>query len=171
MAAEQRVGERLCSNGCGASISHMRADTKWCASCKVLRDQEKKREHNRKRAERARDLTRVRTETRSLRPRQIVVDFRSEPKREPRVPICQVCCGMPWARTPDRVSEGRMGYEQPVTGDSGLCRGCGEAWAPEPEPDRLEPLQSSAGTLAAYGELHSTNYLNGYARPQKKGKP
>lgn len=148
----------------------MRADTKWAVSCKVRRDQEKKRAHNKKRAERARNLTRERASLKSIRPRQVVVDFRSEPKREPRAPICQVCCGMPWARTSERLSEGRMGYEQPVTGDSGLCRGCGEAYAPEPEPDRLEPLQSSAGTMAAYGELHATNYLCGYSKPQKKSK-
>jgi hypothetical protein len=164
VAAEQRSGGRECACGCGRSIEHMRADAKWSPFCKPVKD--RKREHDRRRA--------GEQKARTARYRQNVVEhrlaelaLRARPQK-----LCSVCCGMPWARTPERVSDVHRGgvAELPVAGDSGLCRGCGEAWAPEPPPEPLELLSSSATALAAYGELHATNYLCGYSRPEKKGK-
>lgn len=161
MAAEQRSG-RVCHCGCGRSIEHMRIDAKWSEFCKPVKD--RKREHDRRRA--------GEQKARTARYRQNVVEHRLAELASRARPqkLCSVCCGMPWARTSDRFDEARMGFEKPVAGDSGLCRGCGEAWAPEPPPEPLELLSSSATALAAYGELHATNYLCGYSRPEKKGK-
>lgn len=80
---------------------------------------------------------------------------------------CLVCAGMPWARVPTRITEGRAGFlGDPVTGDNGLCRGCGEAYAPEPPPEPCAVISSSAGLAARHGEeqghdiRHGENYKN-----------
>lgn len=65
---------------------------------------------------------------------------------------------MPWARQPDRVTDGHAGFlGEPVTGVDCLCRGCGEPYAPEPPPSREPVLGSSAGMAARHGDEQGVN--------------
>ena len=153
---------RYCHCGCGASIDHLRCDAKWAPACGERVMLERKRAANRKRDRRG-----CTNKLKALNPRKHLVRERNELVKNPRQKFCLVCCGMPWAREPDRFTEGRPGCEQPVSTNHGRCRGCGEAWAPEPPPEPGSFIVSSAGTTALYGRLYGTHYEAGQG--EKKG--
>jgi hypothetical protein len=129
----------------------MRGDAKWCSTCSVQIMLERKRAFNRARSA-AGKRRRYPNAQKSLNPHQNIVSSRHDPN--PRQKFCLVCCGMPWARSPQRFQEGRPGHEEAVAGDAWLCKGCGEAWAPEPAPEPLSLLGSSAGLAVSSGELY-----------------
>jgi len=170
MAAEQRPG-RYCHCGCGASIDHLRYDAKWAPACGERVMLERKRASNRKRNRKRDRSGRSDKVFKALNPHAHLVSERNEPVKNPRQKFCLVCCGMPWAREPDRFTEGRPGCELPVSTDHGYgigrCRGCGEAYSPEPPPKPRSCIVSSAGTTARAGELYGASFAAG--RPEKKG--
>lgn len=159
MAAEQIPG-RVCGCGCGQSLDGMHRSAKWAVACRDKVALERKR-----RAHQAQRPRRM-----ALNPGERRVIERHEVNKNRAQALCLVCFGMPWARRPERLSEGRPGYEKPVTGDNGLCRGCGEEWGPEPEPDRIAILQSSAGMTARHGALHGMDVTDGRGKHERKAK-
>lgn len=176
MAAEQIVG-RVCACGCGASLDGMHRSAKWFPACRDRIVRERKKESHRKRslesrrANRSRSLERLQLQRGSLTHGAWRVIERHEPVKNRRQYVCLVCFGMPWARRPDRLSEGRPGFEKPVVDDTGLCRGCGEAWEPEPAPEPMSLLSSSAGTAVRHGQLHGTDVCHGRGKYERKKKP
>jgi hypothetical protein len=144
MAAEQRPG-RWCSCGCGAPIDHLRPNARRLPGCAWALMLEQKRKRNVEQTGRRKSPARMKNRLPAT-----LVETDANRRQKP----CKVCAGMPWARTPDRITEGRDGYQARVCGDNGLCVGCGEGYAPEPAPDRVEVLRSSGGMVAAHGTLH-----------------
>jgi hypothetical protein len=127
---------RVCATeGCANPMTSRRLSSKFCISCAVDRDRHQKAMRNR----RARDDQR-RKERKLTAPcgNRVVAQF--DPPRERRK-LCQICLGMPWARTEDR-SEWFRDKERAV---GNPCRGCGQPWAPEPDPAPASVLRSSAG--------------------------
>lgn len=72
---------------------------------------------------------------------------------------CKVCAGMPWAREPDRstLDDG----SDCVVNDNGLCRGCGEPYAPEHVTRTVSLLSSSAGTAVRASDMHGQAISSG----------
>jgi hypothetical protein len=81
---------------------------------------------------------------------------------------CKVCAGMPWARTPERITDGKDGYVHRVVNDNGRCRGCDEPYAPEPAPVPGVILRSSSGMVAAHGTLHGADISRPGSGPRKR---
>lgn len=159
MAAEQIPG-RICACGCGGSLDGLPRQTQRLPDCQ--------REHRIKsRRDRMRNVHGVQNKVF----RRSEADLAADPPRE-RVPVCKVCCGLPWARVPERWGDdGPGGLGDPIVGDNGLCRGCNEPYAPEPPPERLEPIGSSAGTLARHGTLYGVEITMGsYDCAQKRAR-
>lgn len=160
--------------GCVADISHMRANAKWCVACGVDATHERKLAHNRLRTSDSRKEARRNrsrkgreknlTQQKALNPHQNCVTSRHFPN--PRQYPCKVCWGMPWARVPERVVDDSL-WSDSVVGKSGLCRGCGQAWAPEPPPERGSLTGSSAGVAVAHGRLFGYAEGRGTKGPRK----
>lgn len=143
MAAEQIPG-RLCACGCLGSLEGFPRQQRRLPECQL--------KHRRTRRNLAEPKLRVLTN--KLPP----ASGTDVPRQ--RVPVCKVCCGLPWARVPERWGDdGPSGLGDPIVGDNGLCRGCGGAYEPEPEPERQSALGSSAGTLARHGSLFGVEYM------------
>lgn len=141
---------KVCICGCGQSIEHLRYDAKYHPVCRSRIETERKRAYDRKRAVRTRPIP-------SLGRRQVTVRNAVDPQglKDAEPVKCHVCYDMPWARTSVRIADGRDGFEGArVANDRGICRGCGEAWEPEPPIERGEVLRSSAGMVFKHGELH-----------------
>lgn len=155
MAAEQMSG-RLCVCGCQQPIERGRKNAAWRLDCRAKRDSELHAERHRSKVQKVQRQT---PHPRSNCVRTLKrVSWRDDPTPNRRQNLCKVCFGMPWARRPDRCNDGHGFQLIPVTGDNGLCTGCGEPWGPEPEPERGELITSSAGMIARHAELESINY-------------
>lgn len=159
--AAQPIG-RYCQCGCGQSIDHMRIDAMYLPTCKRLVALERQREYDRNRSKEKRERAKLqpsRLKQIALRKSVTPLSHNVYSDRQglpppPRQKICDVCCGMPWARLPTRFQDCTAVEKPAVAGDNGLCRGCGEAYAPEPAPDPCETLRSSAGMAAREGDVH-----------------
>lgn len=157
MAAAQSTG-RLCSCGCGRTIENPRPDAKWSNFCRVTQERERKKLNCVRRNEEQR---------RATAPRQVTVrksNLAEEANR--RQKMCWHCFGMPWARLDTRHNEGRLGPE-PVASEGRVCLGCGEPYAPEPDPPRAPVITSSAAQTARHGELHAVEIK--FTRKEKNG--
>lgn len=143
MATEQRPG-RLCACGCLAPIDHLKLSAKRLPGCQWEYERVKRAAYERERAARGR--------RRGTGSKNVVKNLDVENRRQRP---CLVCAGMPWARSPERMTEGRDGYAHRVVNDNGLCRGCGEPYAPEPPPKLGSAIRSSGGTVAAHGTLYA----------------
>jgi hypothetical protein len=134
--------------GCGASLEGKKSNTRWCDECR------RKMRSNRA----SRNIAK---KTRSaLFPFQNCVPGRKAVERnehrEPEI-VCKHCFGMPWARRSDRFNErsGQClleGHGDPVA-VNGICRGCGEHWAPEPKLELCGTVRSSAAMAVEHGRL------------------
>lgn len=154
---------RYCGCGCNQTIDHMHMNTKYHPDCR------KRLELDRARM-RGRSATDYGPARKSQNPRQHFVRTRNDDAPNRRQNFCRICCGMPWARVPDRVTEGREGHEIPVSLDGYHCRECGEAYAPEPPPEPMSVLISSAALAAKEGELHGQTIERGFSFTVQKRK-
>lgn len=153
---------RVCKmDGCGKSIDHMRVSAKWCVACGVDATHERKLAYNRLRKTESRKAERNKrnqagrvkdhSQEKAVNPHQNRV-LRGAHSPNPRQNPCKVCCGMSWARVPERAVDDSV-WAESVAGKHGLCRGCGEAWAPEPKPEYGSLTGSSAGVAVSHGRL------------------
>lgn len=141
--------DRVCACGCGHGLGHMRATALYSPKC-------------------AARLGIVQTEPRhrarpkckaTLNPYSNIAGGRNaEPNRSQA--LCKVCFGMPWARLETRQQDNGT-----VADGRGRCRGCGEAYAPEPRPEPRSVLASSAGMAVRAGELGG--YQSGKPRVER----
>lgn len=141
---------RLCACGCLKSIDHLRANAKRMPGCQWLRERQRE-------SERAKTRTRVRDRSKK---NIVAKPFKADLPRSSQRP-CLVCAGMPWARTPERTTDDREGYQARVVNDNGLCRGCGEPYAPEPRPEGPSLLCSSAGTAVRASDMNGQEVAPG----------
>lgn len=145
----------FCLCGCGVSLMGRRPGTMYSTpACKTKARWhiEKARLALRQRTSRPQDAESKKT---PHAVRRLVVNHHAySPGEAPHVPniLCKSCFGMPWARRNDReVSE----TSDAVVADyTGRCSGCGEAYAPEPRPEPISVLQSSAGMAARAAPFH-----------------
>lgn len=143
---------RVCCCGCGRSIDDRPSVSTRTRECQRQHEIERWRARNSLVQESARKSMSERRS--SVNPRQNCVKnafWGDTPNR--RQKPCQLCCGLPWARTPERYGEdGRS-----IVDDMGRCRGCGDAYAPEPPPTRESTIGSSAGVATRHGDLYGVS--------------
>jgi hypothetical protein len=161
--------------GCGKSIDHMRGTAKWCVACGVDATHERKLAYNRLRTTESRKAERRtgnhtgrvkdHSQEKAVNPHQNRV-LRGAHSPNPRQNPCKVCWGMSWARVPERVVDDSL-HSESVVGKHGLCRGCGQPWAPEPPPERGSFIGSSAGIAVVEGRLFGYADNKGQKRAKK----
>jgi hypothetical protein len=155
--AAQPIG-RICACGCGASIDNRPTNSIRTRECQARFDNQKRKERWMRGEDPGRVHRRKPTNV-SLRVRTRLMLSELPPRKQKP---CLVCCGMPWARLPTRVTEGHSGFPgDPVTGDNGLCRGCGEPYAPEPPPSNDPVISSSAGVCERAAATHGYMFERG----------
>lgn len=163
MAASERPG-RQCGCGCGRDIGHMHPRSIYHSDCKVVRTKQIRKDYE-QRKEGHLFLVRKNEALRTPNPFNNFVKSR-EPNRPQK--LCPLCCGMPWARLSDRLSDVKTGLE-PVADEGRMCRGCGEAYAPEPKPEPVNVLGSSAAMAVREGQWHGAGSVEPSPKIPKRG--
>lgn len=150
---------RFCACGCGASIDDRPTNSIRTRECQAHHDNQQRKERWARGGDEALRKHRKSPHPGRFRIRHRIMISEAPPRRQKP---CKVCAGMPWARLPERVTEGHSGFPgDPVTGDNGLCRGCGEPFAPEPPPEREPTLGSSAGVAIRAAATHGYVFERG----------
>ncbi len=126
----QVLPERICSGGCGKSLNGRDARAKYCHECIMKRTGSR----DRLKATKRRSLLEL-VNRASIDSGYRVVSNLGHHKPKKAEIICKECMSMSWRR-------------------KAWCPGCNLCYAPEPPPDRLETLRSSAGALVVEGRLH-----------------
>jgi len=123
--------------GCTVSIEGRHKCTRWCIehSLAIQRSRKSRKEaygHRKKHAAPRMNVIK----------RTVITELPRKAQLK-----CKVCADMPWARCPERRCDGKGDLsvsERPlVIGTDGRCRGCGLAYAPEPELKRGTLIVSS----------------------------
>lgn len=146
----------------------MRAGTKYHPVCAAVKNKAACAERDRQTARERGAKSRLAKKTQAMQtpyPFSNFVSRSHEPNRPQK--LCPLCCGMPWARKQNRLSDVKTGLE-PVANDVGLCRGCGGSYAPEPKPEPVSVLGSSAGVAVREGQLHGMGHHE--VPPKKRHK-
>lgn len=134
-----------CGRQCGADIGARPAQCKRCATCQLEADRE------RRHADRKAAL--------GVKTGGHISHVEGDPLRVP-IKHCVTCGGMPWARLPIRqmdncgpLAKNFSRFGEPVAMPAGkgvpghhvpVCRGCGEAYAPESGVEHAPYISSSA---------------------------
>lgn len=141
---------RLCACGCERGIGYLQAHAKYHPVCKVAIDRDRQLAQRRARLK-------LRPRTRTPYANFVKAD-RPVAERNPQR-LCKICFGMAWARMPTRFGESGPSIHGVADATGVLCRGCGLAYSPEPPPERMSVLGSSAGTAVREGQLHGVQHV------------
>lgn len=161
----ERDLNRVCACGCERGIGYLPTHAKYHPVCKVEIDRKRQADLARDRPKRVR---RKRETIKSASPWSNFVQ-QDPHNRHRQKTLCKICFGMPWCRSSNRFGESGPSLLG-VADESGVrCRGCGEAYSPEPPPERVSVLGSSAGLAVREGKLHGMQHV-ATGKPKSKDR-
>lgn len=144
---------RICKCGCQRSIDHRREHARYHEVCAAKRHAERMRGYRVGRAE----YPHQGPERKAPYPRIDVHKAFAGDLPNRRQKLCAGCGGMPWARTTTRFTADH----DPVGNEHGYCNTCHEPYSPEPRPETIPVLGSSAGMAVRANDVHGTEVVRG----------